>query len=132
MAKDHNQSTNGNFPSSDTQLDATPCHPKGMLVVIGGHEQKEGHRPILEVLAKRVGSGKLVVATLASEEPESQWKEYERAIDRASNTPLIGRDAWERRFELRKRGDYEVIRSIKTLLDTPETWTVIKGGYGPL
>src|SRR3954451_5197359 len=80
MAKNHNQSTNGNFPSSDTQLDATPCHPKGMLVVIGGHEQKEGHRPILEVLAKRVGSGKLVVATLASEEPESQWKEYERSF----------------------------------------------------
>src|SRR3954451_19599159 len=80
MAKNHNQSTNGNFPSSDTQLDATPCHPKGMLVVIGGHEQKEGHRPILEVLAKRVGSGKLVVATLASEEPKSQWKEYERSF----------------------------------------------------
>src|SRR3954447_8981053 len=80
MAKDHNQSTNGNFPSSDTQLDATPCHPKGMLVVIGGHEQKEGHRPILEVLAKQVGSGKLVVATLASEEPQSQWQAYERSF----------------------------------------------------
>jgi molecular chaperone DnaK len=49
------------------------------------------------------------------------------AIDRASNTPLIGRDAWEHRFELRERGDYEVIRSIKTLLDSSETWIGHKG-----
>ena len=49
------------------------------------------------------------------------------AIDRASDTPLIGRDAWEHRFELRERGDYEVIRSIKTLLDAPETWIGHKG-----
>jgi molecular chaperone DnaK len=49
------------------------------------------------------------------------------AIDRASNTPLIGRDLWEHRFELQDRGDYEVIRSIKTLLDTRETWIGHKG-----
>jgi cyanophycinase len=63
-------------PVRDTQLDSTPCHPEGTLVVIGGKEQKEGSRPILELIAKRVGSGKLVVCTLASEEPEEQWKEY--------------------------------------------------------
>jgi molecular chaperone DnaK len=49
------------------------------------------------------------------------------AIDQASDTPLIGRDAWERRFELRERGDYQVIRSVKTLLDKPETWIGHKG-----
>jgi cyanophycinase len=80
MAKNNSEQTNGNSPSSDTQLDATPCSPKGMLVVIGGHEKKEGHRPILELLAKQVGSGKLVVATLASEEPQSQWQDYERSF----------------------------------------------------
>lgn len=49
------------------------------------------------------------------------------AIDRASDTPLIGRDAWERRFELRERGDYQVIRSVKTLLSTTETWIGHRG-----
>jgi cyanophycinase len=48
--------------------------------VIGGNENKEGHRPILEELAKRAGGGKLVVATIASEEPEPQWEEYRRVF----------------------------------------------------
>jgi cyanophycinase len=65
---------------SEAQMDATPCQPNGTLVVIGGKEKKEGDRPILELLAKRVGSGKLVVATLASEEPEEQWKEYQKTF----------------------------------------------------
>src|SRR5438270_914803 len=80
MARNGNAHSSRSLPSSDTQLDATPCDPKGMLMVIGGHENKEGDRPILELLAKRAGSGKLVVATLASEEPESQWKEYQRTF----------------------------------------------------
>ncbi len=80
MARNHNSQLNGNASGVDALLNGTPCNPKGTLVVIGGHEQKEGHRPILELLAKRVGSGKLVVATLASEEPESQWQDYERSF----------------------------------------------------
>jgi cyanophycinase len=80
MARNHNPQSNGDSSAVHSQLKATPCNPKGKLVVIGGREQKEGHRPILELLAKRVGSGKLVVATLASEEPESQWQEYERSF----------------------------------------------------
>jgi len=40
------------------------------------------------------------------------------AIDKVSDSVLTGRDAWERRFELKDRGDYEVIRSVKPCLDT--------------
>src|SRR3954465_3198662 len=79
MAKNNSHSSNGSG-RSETQLDATPCQPSGTLVVIGGREKKEGHRPILELLAKRAGSGKLVVATLASEVPEEQWQEYEKTF----------------------------------------------------
>lgn len=46
-------------------------------MIIGGNEHKDGDRPILEELARRAGSGTLVVATLASEEPEAQWKQYQ-------------------------------------------------------
>lgn len=74
--------TNGgeSQPATDIQADATPCRPEGTLVVIGGNEQKEGSRPILEAIARRVGSGKLVIATVASEEPEKQWQQYQNTF----------------------------------------------------
>jgi cyanophycinase len=59
---------------------ATPVEPQGSLIIIGGHENKEGHRPILEQIARSVRKGKLVVATLASEEPEEQWDTYRTAF----------------------------------------------------
>src|SRR4051794_29503089 len=80
MAKNRSYPADGQG-RSDVQMDATPCQPRGTLIAIGGKEKKEGDRPILELLAKRVGSGKLVVATLASEEPEEQWKEYQKTFD---------------------------------------------------
>jgi cyanophycinase len=54
--------------------------PKGRLLVIGGHEDKKGDRIILRTLAERVGSGKLIVATPATEEPQESWEEYERVF----------------------------------------------------
>jgi cyanophycinase len=56
--------------------------PKGRLLIIGGHEDKEGESLILRSLAERVGSGKLVVATLATSEPQASWEEYERVFRR--------------------------------------------------
>lgn len=52
-------------------------HPKGRLLIIGGHEDKDGSKVILRRLAQLIGNGKLVVATLASEHAGSQWNEYE-------------------------------------------------------
>lgn len=54
--------------------------PTGELLIIGGHEDKEGERLILRSLAERIGGGKLVVATLATEEPKQSWEEYERVF----------------------------------------------------
>ena len=64
----------------NVQLDATPFRPEGTLIVIGGNEEKEGHRPILELIAKRAAKGKLLVVTVASEQPEEQWERYEKAF----------------------------------------------------
>src|SRR5829696_6301070 len=61
-------------------LSAVPRAPRGKVMVIGGNENKDGHRSILEHLAKQVGRGKLVVATLASEEPQAQWAEYHKVF----------------------------------------------------
>lgn len=52
--------------------------PKGTLIIIGGKEDKEGDKIILTLLAKNVGSGKLVVASIASALPAQMWDTYER------------------------------------------------------
>lgn len=56
-----------------------PSHKSGRLLIIGGHEDKENEKLILRAVAEHVGeSGKLVVATVASQLPGELWEEYER------------------------------------------------------
>lgn len=52
--------------------------PKGTLIIIGGHEEKNGDRPILSEVARHAqrGKGRLVVVTVASNVPEELSKEY--------------------------------------------------------
>lgn len=52
----------------------------GTLILIGGHEDKEGAKTILREVARRIGSGKLVIATVASHEPHGVFPEYERVF----------------------------------------------------
>jgi cyanophycinase len=61
-------------------LHAVPRSPRGSLMIIGGNENKDGHRSILEAVARHVGSGTLVLATLATEHPERQFEEYARVF----------------------------------------------------
>ncbi|PYQ59302.1 MAG: cyanophycinase [Acidobacteria bacterium] len=49
---------------------------RGTLIIIGGGERKDTEGTILQEVAGRVGTGKLVVATIATAEPEETWKEY--------------------------------------------------------
>lgn len=53
---------------------------EGPLVIIGGHEDREGDRKILKEVARRVGKGKLVLATIASREPEGTLEKYQSAL----------------------------------------------------
>ena len=48
------------------------------LIIVGGHEDKNGEKLILRAIAERVGSGRLVIATVASGMPEKQYEEYEQ------------------------------------------------------
>jgi cyanophycinase len=50
----------------------------GTLMMIGGNEDKIAERTILRELARRVGDRRLVIATLASTEPDYQWSVYLR------------------------------------------------------
>ena len=49
----------------------------GTLIVIGGHEDKEGDKLILREVANCAAGGKLVVSTVASSVPDEMWATYE-------------------------------------------------------
>lgn len=53
---------------------------RGSLIIIGGHEDKEGDREILRAVAEQVNGGRLVVATVASHQPEGYFDSYKRAF----------------------------------------------------
>jgi cyanophycinase len=71
---------NGSANAPVPPLNAVPHAPTGTLIIIGGNENKGGHRPILEQVARRVGRGKLLIATFASEHPEEQWETYRKVF----------------------------------------------------
>lgn len=50
--------------------------PAGPLLIIGGHEDKEGDKAILETLVRLVDGGRLVIATIASRQPEGYFDTY--------------------------------------------------------
>jgi cyanophycinase len=52
----------------------------GPLIIIGGHEDKEGDKLILRQVAERVNGGKLVIATVASHQPEGYFDSYQKAF----------------------------------------------------
>jgi cyanophycinase len=58
-----------------------PDKPKGTLIIIGGHEDKEGDREILQEVARRAqqDSGRIVLVTVASQEPQALVDDY-RAV----------------------------------------------------
>jgi cyanophycinase len=53
---------------------------RGSLIAIGGHEDKEGGRIILKEVAERLNGGPLVLATVASHEPEGYLEMYEKGF----------------------------------------------------
>lgn len=61
----------------------------GTLIAIGGHEDKEGDRTILREVARLARGGKLVVATVASHEPEGYFESYRKAFADLSITDLV-------------------------------------------
>ncbi len=53
----------------------------GPLFIIGGHEDREGDRVILKAVAEAVGPRKLVLATVASHNPDGYYESYRDAFD---------------------------------------------------
>jgi len=67
----------------------TPPHQNGPLVIIGGHEDKEGERIILKAVAERLKGGRLVLATIASHAPDGYFDTYQKAFAALGVTDLV-------------------------------------------
>ncbi len=85
-----------------------PKRSLGTLIIIGGHEDKEGDKLILREVARHVGDGKLVVATVASQLPEQMWEDYEKIFRR-----LGVRHVWH--LDIRSREDGKSDRAQRVL-----------------
>jgi cyanophycinase len=65
-------------------------HPlAGPLIIIGGHEDKEGERVILRAVADRMKGGKLVLATIASHQPEGYLESYQKGFADLGVTDIV-------------------------------------------
>ena len=56
--------------------------PKGELIIIGGHEDKEGKSVILNEVARRAEGGRLVIITVATQAPDKVGEEYTKLFKR--------------------------------------------------
>jgi cyanophycinase len=82
---------------------------KGTLVAIGGHEDRVGDKHILRAVADRIGhDGKIVVCTVATEEPHALWEEYESAF-RSLDIPHVYR------LDIESREDASSPRALRIL-----------------
>lgn len=61
----------------------------GPLIIIGGHEDKEGERKILKAVAERLQGRKLVIATTASHKPEGYFESYQKGFEGLGVGPLV-------------------------------------------
>lgn len=62
---------------------------EGPLIIIGGHEDKESDKVILKAVAERLKGGRLVLATIASHEPEGYFETYQKAFAPLGITDLV-------------------------------------------
>src|SRR4051812_31001811 len=76
----HNGSTAQIDTSPHTEANASRVTGAGTLIIIGGHEDKQNDREILERVAELANRGNLLVATLASSVAEESWRDYEEVF----------------------------------------------------
>lgn len=71
-------------------------HPKGILVMIGGREDKEGERAILREVVARARKRSVVVATISSGYPRDQWVAYSGLFKELAASDVAWLDLEER------------------------------------
>lgn len=78
MVRNRNGRNRTTIQRSRDQSGAVRPSRAGTLVIIGGSEDKQETKIILRAVADRIGSGRLVISTLASQYGEELWEVYRR------------------------------------------------------
>jgi cyanophycinase len=73
-----NGQKNGSGKGEKINGRGAPRVPAGTLFAIGGAEDRRDTKVILSYMAERIGSGKLVISTLASEYGDEVWEVYRK------------------------------------------------------
>jgi cyanophycinase len=73
-----NGQKNGSGKGEKINGRGAPRVPAGTLFAIGGAEDRRDTKVILSYMAERIGSGKLVISTLASEYGDEVWDVYRK------------------------------------------------------
>lgn len=68
----------------------------GTLVIIGGHEDREGEKVVLREVARRAGGRRVVVIGTASEEPEELFDQYRKAFTALGVKDIVALDVRDR------------------------------------
>jgi cyanophycinase len=90
----------GNLPPARPSAPSEQRRPvAGRLIIIGGHEDKEGDRLILRQVTNCTRGGRVVVCTVASDVPGELWEVYERTFRDLGCSDVVHLDI-ERRADL--------------------------------
>lgn len=65
----------------------------GTLVIIGGHEDREGDKVVLKEVVRKAGKKRIAVVTAASEEPDEMFAVYEKAFGALGVKEVVKLDA---------------------------------------
>ncbi|HEY6400888.1 MAG TPA: cyanophycinase [Blastocatellia bacterium] len=91
--------------------------PGGTLFAIGGAEDRHDTKVVLSYLAERIGSGKLVISTLASEYGDEVWEVY-RKLFTSMGVKQIKRLGVNHRDETSKDPRLEILADAKAVFFT--------------
>ncbi|HYF02610.1 MAG TPA: cyanophycinase [Patescibacteria group bacterium] len=87
------------------------------LIIIGGHEDKKYEKDILKEVARRVGDGKLVITTVASNEPDGTFEEYSRIFRSLGVKHVYDLDI-RTRLEAKQPGKVKILEDANTIFFT--------------
>ncbi|HEX2223435.1 MAG TPA: cyanophycinase [Thermoanaerobaculia bacterium] len=89
----------------------------GTLIIIGGAEKGGGEVEILEAVARQAASGKLAVATVATEEPKESFEEYQKIFRDLGAKQVVHLDVRTREDALNEK-NAEVLNGAKVIFFT--------------
>jgi cyanophycinase len=117
VAAKKNGQKNGRGKGEKADRTSASRAPAGTLFAVGGAEDRHDTKIILSHLAERIGSGKLVISTLASEYGDEVWEVY-RKLFNSMGVKQIKRMGVNHRDETSKDPRLDILADAKAVFFT--------------